>query len=185
MKLQLQDQRAAVSICTTVGCKRAAGRNHLHCCTLCVWHKGHQHTSHCQERQTLVWVRDGRVDPDAAQANAAYQAAGVEGRTADGHMAADTHHISEANAVREMSDEDDGDSDTTPSRGQFLTRASSSNECPFIIEVSSEEDGEEADLTLILYSGGATATATGCVNGLSSDLDCVDNGSFSSLNTMD
>ena len=182
MKLQLHNLRAEVSVCTTEGCRRAAGRSHLHCCTLCVWHKGCQHTTHCQERQTLVWVRDGTLDPDAAQANAVNQATRVDGGTADGNVAVAPPGISEANAVREMSDEDDGDSTTTPGHGPILTRASSSNECPFIIEVSSEEDGEEADLALIPSRSGATATADGCIIGQSS---AENNGSLSSLNTMD
>ncbi|OLP78982.1 Metacaspase-1 [Symbiodinium microadriaticum] len=93
--------------------------------------------------------------------------------------------ISEANAVMEMSDEDSGGRTTMPGRGQFLTRASSSTECRFIIEVSSEEDGEEGDLELIPASGGATATDTGSIFGPSSVLDRANSGSFSGLNTMD
>ena len=128
-----------------------------------------------------MWVRDGTLDPEAARANAVHQAAGVDG-VAGGAEA--ESGISEANAVLEMSDEDSGGRTTLPGRGQVLTRASSSTECPFIIEVSSEEDGVESDLELIPASGGATATVTGSILGPSSVLDRANSGSFS-LNTMD
>ena len=74
LKVQMRALRTEVSVCTTIGCRRAAGRNHLHCCTLCVWHKGRQHTTHCQERQTMVWMHNGELDPHVARELAADQA---------------------------------------------------------------------------------------------------------------
>ena len=57
MMFQLQPIRAQISICMVTGCRRAAGRGHVHCCTFYVWHGGRQHTKQCTTRQVIASMR--------------------------------------------------------------------------------------------------------------------------------
>ena len=71
IKVQMQPLRARISTCVTSGCQRAAGLTHLHCCTLCVWRRGADHTDACHERQSVVQARGMEDDGASAHASAA------------------------------------------------------------------------------------------------------------------
>lgn len=157
IKVQMQPLRARISMCVTTGCRRAAGLTHLHCCTLCVWHKGADHTDACHERQTMVWVRGMEVNPVSAHESGA-------GSSMAGSAPSSAEKPGDAMAgpgdkKTKMPASFASTESLTSSNRSNAAQLGPCNPQSVPIEISSEESDD--DLTLSPDVSGATA-ATGC-----------------------